>query len=176
LAEQAQKEAEEARQAEEAQKKEAEKRRIEAELAEKRAKEQEALAIQNAAAARKAEGEAKTNEERAIENAKRAERERYLATASRMAIKSKELSNDPMQEALVAQQAYLFNKKFDGYPHNSDIYSGLYYALKNNDDPLTKSLEAHKNGAARTLETHGKGNHIYSGGSDGQIIRWSYSK
>jgi WD40 repeat protein len=92
-----------------------------------------------------------------------------------MAIKSKELSNDPMQEALVAQQAYLFNKKFDGYPHNSDIYSGLYYALKNNDDPLTKSLEAHKNGAARTLETHGKGNHIYSGGSDGQIIRWSYS-
>jgi WD40 repeat protein/energy-coupling factor transporter ATP-binding protein EcfA2 len=175
IADRARLEAEDARRAEEAQKKEADLRRVQAEAAEAEAKKQRAEAERNAIAARKAEGEAKTNEERAIENAKRAERERYLATASRMAIKSKELSNDPIQEALVAQQAYLFNKKFDGYPHNSDIYSGLYYALKNNDDPLTKSLEAHKNGAARTLETHGKGNHIYSGGSDGQIIRWSYS-
>ena len=36
-------------------------------------------------------------------------------------------------------------------------------------------MEAHKNGAARALETHGKGNHIYSGGSDGKIIRWNYA-
>jgi hypothetical protein len=153
LADRARLEAEDARKAEEAQKKEAELRRAQAEVATAEAKKQRAEAERNAIAARKAEGEAKTNEERAVENAARAERERYLATASRMAIKSKELSNDPVQEALVAQQAYLFNKKFDGYPYNSDIYSGLYYALKNNDDPLTKSLEAHKNGAARTLET-----------------------
>lgn len=165
----------EARNAEAAQRAEAEKRRQQAELAEAEAKKQRAEAEKNAIAARKAEGEAKANEKLAKDNADKATRERYLATASRMAIKSKELGNDPEQEAIVAQQAYLFNKKFNGYPYNSDIYSGLYYALKNNGDPLTKSLEAHKNGAARALETHGKGNHIYSGGSDGQIIRWNYS-
>ena len=91
-----------------------------------------------------------------------------------MAIKSKELGNTLEKEALVAQQAYLFNKKYGGYIYDSDIYSGLYTALKNNDHPITKSLEAHKNGAARSLETHGQGNHIYSGGSDGSIFRWNY--
>jgi WD40 repeat protein/energy-coupling factor transporter ATP-binding protein EcfA2 len=175
LADRARIEAEDARKAEEVQRAQAEARRKEAEIAKAEADRQRIIADKNAVAARKAEGEAKTNEEKAIENARRAERERYLATASRMAIKSKELGNDPEQEAIVAQQAYLFNKKFSGYPYNSDIYSGLYYALKNNGDPLTKSLEAHKNGAARALETHGKGNHIYSGGSDGQIIRWNYA-
>jgi WD40 repeat protein len=175
LADKARREAEDARKAEEAQKLLADQRRQQAEAAEAEAKIQEARAIKNAEAARKAEGEAIVNADRATKNEAIAQRERYLAIASRMAIKSKELGNDPEQESLVAQQAYLFNKKFNGYPYNSDIYSGLYYALKNNGDPLTKSLEAHKNGAARALETHGKGNHIYSGGSDGQIIRWSYS-
>jgi WD40 repeat protein/energy-coupling factor transporter ATP-binding protein EcfA2 len=175
LAKLAQIRAEEAQKAEAAQKLLAEQRREQAEIAEAEAKKQRAEAEKNAIAARKAEGEAKANEKLAKDNADKATRERYLATASRMAIKSKELVNDPEQEAIVAQQAYLFNKKFNGYPYNSDIYSGLYYALKNNGDPLTRSLEAHKNGAARALETHGKGNHIYSGGSDGQIIRWSYA-
>jgi WD40 repeat protein len=175
IADRARREAEDARKAEEIQKQQAELRRLEAEKAKAEADRQRTIADANAVAARKAEGEATVNAERATKNAEIAQRERYLAIASRMAIKSKELGNDPEQEALVAQQAYLFNKKFNGYPYNSDIYSGLYYALKNNNDPLTLSLEAHKNGAARALETHGKGNHIYSGGSDGQIIRWSYA-
>jgi len=175
LANRARIEAEDARNAEAAQRLEAEKRRQEAEIAKAEAIKQKGLAERNEKIATEKEAEARAQEKLAKENAARAERERYLATASRMAIKSKELGNDPEQEAIVAQQAYLFNKKFNGYPYNSDIYSGLYYALKNNGDPLTKSLEAHKNGAARALETHGKGNHIYSGGSDGQIIRWSYA-
>jgi WD40 repeat protein len=108
-------------------------------------------------------------------NAERAEREKYLAAAKAMAIKSKELGNDLALEGLVAQQAYMFNKKYGGYEYNSDVYGGLYTALKNWEEPLTKSLQAHTNGAARALETHGKGNHIYSGGSDGRIIRWNYA-
>ncbi|HPW64337.1 MAG TPA: High-affnity carbon uptake protein Hat/HatR, partial [Cyclobacteriaceae bacterium] len=174
-AEKARQEAVAAQKAEEIQRAQAEARRQEAEIAKAEALKQKGLAERNEKIATEKEAEARAQEKLAKENAARAERERYLATASRMAIKSKELGNDPEQEAIVAQQAYLFNKKFNGYPYNSDIYSGLYYALKNNGDPLTRSLEAHKNGAARALETHGKGNHIYSGGSDGQIIRWSYA-
>ncbi len=173
-AEEARQLAVDAQKAEAEQRAEAEKRRQQAEIAEAEAKRQEALAITNAAAARKAEGEAKANEKLANDNAAKAERERYLALAKAMAIKSKELGNSVSLEALVAQQAYIFNKKYGGYAYNSDVYGGLYAALKNTNDPLTKSLEAHKNGAARTLETHGKGNHIYSGGSDGKIIRWNY--
>lgn len=173
----------------------AEQKRIRAEKAEADALYQRGLALENEAKAKKneeeanrqkleaqrqeaiakeQEAEAKRQEGIAKDNAEKAKRERYLATAKAMAIKSKELGNDPVLESLVAQQAYIFNKKFNGYKYDTDIYGGLYTALKNNDHPLTKSLEAHTNGAARALETHGKGNHIYSGGSDGKIIRWNY--
>jgi len=153
----------------------AEQKRIRAEKAEADAIIQRGKAETSAKIALENEAEAKRQEEIANENALRAQRERYLATAKAMAIKSKELNYNKQLEAIVAQQAYLFNKKYNGYIYDSDIYGGLYTALKNNDHPLTKSLEAHKNGAARALETNGKGNHIYSGGSDGRIFRWNYS-
>ncbi|HNT50230.1 MAG TPA: High-affnity carbon uptake protein Hat/HatR, partial [Cyclobacteriaceae bacterium] len=164
-----------AREAEALQREEAEKRRVQAELAEAEAKKQKAQADLNAIAARKAEGEANANAERADRNAERAEREKYLAAAKAMAIKSKELGNDLALEGLVAQQAYVFNKKYGGYEYNSDVYGGLYTALKNWEEPLTKSLQAHTNGAARVLKTSDKGNVIYSGGSDGRIIRWNFA-
>ena len=167
--------AEAAQAAEAKQRAEAEKRRVQAELAEAEAKRQREQADKNAIAARKAEGEANANAERADRNAERAEREKYLAAAKAMAIKSKELGNDLALEGLVAQQAYMFNKKYGGYEYNSDVYGGLYTALKNWEEPLTKSLQAHTNGAARVLKTSDKGNVIYSGGSDGRIIRWNFA-
>ncbi|HEY0741726.1 MAG TPA: High-affnity carbon uptake protein Hat/HatR [Chryseosolibacter sp.] len=101
-----------------------------------------------------------------------ARRARYIAQAKAMAVKSKEINNVE-QQSLVAQHAYLFNTAWQGYQYDNDIYNGLYFALKKNDHPLTKSLEGHKSGAARALVTKVAGNHIYSGGSDGKIIRWS---
>ena len=164
---------EQARQADLARKR-AEEEQIRAQKAEAEAIEQKKKADINALAARKAENEAKENADAATKAKNEAQKQRYLAQAKAMAIKSKELGNTPDKEALVAQQAYLFNKKYGGYIYDSDIYGGLYTALKNNDHPITKSLEAHKNGAARALETNGKGNHIYSGGSDGSLFRWNY--
>ncbi len=145
----------------------AEEKRKRAEIAERDARVQKEIALQE-------KDKAEVSEKSAIAARNDAQKQRYLATAKAMAIKSKELGNTLEKEALVAQQAYLFNKKYGGYTYDSDIYGGLYTALKNNDHPITKSLEAHKNGAARAVETHGKGNHIYSGGSDGRIFRWSY--
>ncbi|HEY5826518.1 MAG TPA: High-affnity carbon uptake protein Hat/HatR, partial [Cyclobacteriaceae bacterium] len=177
--------------------KEAEIARDQALIAEANAKEQKLLADQNAELAKKNEALAKIQQSRAEKNekiaidkeaeakrqeaeAKRQEaesrRREYLATAKAMAIKSKELKNDPEQEALLAQQAYNFNSANDGYPYDNDIYGGLYDALKNqpNPHPLTKSLEGHNN-AVRSLVTDAKGNRIYSGGSEGKIIQWNYS-
>lgn len=129
-------------------------------------------AKRNAQRAQTNEALAKEQERIAIRNAAEALRQRYIAQAKAMAVKSKEL-NDPEQEALIAQQAFKFNSEHEGYIYDNDIYNGLYVALKKYEHPLTKSLEAHERGAARALVTRVAGNHIYSGGSDGKIIRWT---
>ena len=97
-----------------------------------------------------------------------------------MALKSLELGSELELEGLLAQQAYIFNSQYGGEEYDNDIYNGLYYALRNNDHPLTHSLPeskadgaGHEYGAARALVTHKGDDDIYSGGSDGKIIRWN---
>ncbi|HZY80655.1 MAG TPA: High-affnity carbon uptake protein Hat/HatR, partial [Cyclobacteriaceae bacterium] len=137
------------------------------------AKRQERVALTNEKKAVAAQALAEKNEKAAVESEARAQAERYRAIAKAMAIKSKELGNNPEQEALLAQQAHNFNDTYDGYVYDNDIYNGLFRALANNGDPMTLSLEGHLKGAARALETRVNSNHIYSGGSDGRIIRWT---
>jgi WD40 repeat protein len=130
-------------------------------LQKKLAEQNAVLAEQNAALAQKAE--------------RAANRARYLAQAKAMAVKSKELFNDPDQQALVAQQAYRFNDEYEGSPYDNDIYNGLYRALDNPkfNDELTRNLKGHERGAARALITRVESKEIYSGGSDGSILRWT---
>ena len=160
-------EAEQKRQAELA-RQDAELKRIRAEEAERdakiqrnRAEEKEALAVQR-------EGEA-------IAANKESLRQRYLAIAKAMALKSKELDNDIEEQSLLAQQAFNFNTQYGGDPFDNDVYNGLFYALKSRKHKLTKSLQGHDKGGARALDTRKNSNHIYSGGSDGKIIQWHSS-
>lgn len=162
-------------------KQEADAQRLLAEQNEKLAKEQEAEALKQRGIALANEKTAKANEQLANENAKAAriaeadaKRRRYLAQAKAMALKSQELTNDAELESLLAQQAYHFNSSHDGEEYDNDIYNGLLQALRTNDHPLTKSLVGHDLGAARAMVTMAKDNNIYSGGSDGKIIRWKY--
>jgi WD40 repeat protein len=175
---------------------EAEKQRIEAEKAkdlavtnEELAKaqkiiadEQRLKALQNEKIANLERERAEINERNADEQRKVAvvaknesDQRRYIAISKAMAIKSKELENDKEQQSLLAQQAYNFNTQFGGYSYDNDIYNGLFYALKNQDHPLTKSLQGHQKGGARALDTRKNSNFIYSGGADGMIIQWSFS-
>jgi WD40 repeat protein len=131
------------------------------------AKRQEAKALESAAEARKQEALARQAQANA-------EKLRYQAIAKAMGLKSVELI-DPSQKAAVAQQAYNFNAKYGGYVYENDIYGGLVRALADNKDPLTASLEGHKDGAVRDLETKKGSSHIYSAGSDGKILRWSHN-
>lgn len=176
-AEQARADAVKAQEAEAEQRAAAEQRRLEAEAAEARAREQEQLAVKNAKLAQDNEQQARIAEAEAKRQEEEARRRRYLSIAKSMAIKSMDLSNDPEQEALIAQQAFNFNSTNGGYEFDNDIYRGLYYALKNQPEshPLTKSLEGHTNGAARAMVTRPGIEQIYSGGSDGKIIEWIYS-
>ena len=149
---------------------------------EKKAKAQEKRANDAADLARRREIEAKAAAEEAKRQEGIAQRERYLAVAKAISIKSKELNNDPEQQALIAETGYLFNKMYKGYAYEDDIYNGLYYALKNQvvnketgerGDPITQNLKGHEQGAARSLVTHARSKQIYSAGSDGRILRWT---
>lgn len=134
----------------------------------------------NAERARKNEETAKRNEDLAkeqqalaIKNAEESQRQKYIAFAKAMAIKSKEL-NDIELQALLAQQAYLFNTKYNGYPYDDAIYNGLHEALKEYGHPLTANLVGHAQGSCRSLVIHRPGKTLYSGGSDGRILQWKY--
>ncbi len=118
----------------------------------------------------KAKDAAVASEKKAIEAKRDADRRRYLSIAKSIALKSRQL-NDTVQQSLLAQQAYNFNKKYDGYVYDDDIYNGLYAALEKNSHPLTLSLAGHTK-AARALVTSVKTNSLYSGGSDGKIFQW----
>lgn len=174
-------EADKQRIAAEAARKEADEQRIKAEENEKlaqanaeKARLEAIRAERNAEIAKQNEVTAKANEQRAIIARADANRRRYLAQAKAMALKSQELTSDPELESLLAQQAYLFNTANDGEPYDNDIYNGLLQALRTNEHPLTKSLLGHDLGAARALVTLAKDDNIYSGGSDGKIIRWKH--
>ncbi|QOI98635.1 MAG: High-affnity carbon uptake protein Hat/HatR [Flammeovirgaceae bacterium] len=165
-------EAEQRAAAEEA-KKQAEQNAEEARRQEAEAKRQEELARQNQRKAEENELKANLNAEAARRAEADARNKRYVAQAKAMALKSQELNNDLSLEAALAQQAYYFNKDHGGEEYDNDIYNGLFYALRNTNHPLTESLRGHEYGAARALVTHRSDADIYSGGSDGKIIRWN---
>ncbi|MBL7834323.1 MAG: High-affnity carbon uptake protein Hat/HatR [Cyclobacteriaceae bacterium] len=176
-------------------KEEADRQRIAAVAAKEEADRQKQLAILSEAEAKKQEAEAlkqkgfaeqnakiaKSNELQAKENERQANiaradatRRSYLSQAKAMALKSKELSSEPELQSLLAQQAYQFNTKYEGEEYDDDIYNGLLAALRTRDHGLTKSLIGHELGAARALITLAKDDNIYSGGSDGKIIKWKH--
>lgn len=168
----------------EKQKSEAEKQRDLATRNEEIAKQQKARADEERKNAEIQEELAKKNEKIAEDQRQQAvlakndaEQRRYLATGKAMAIKSKDIPDSELQ-ALLAQHAYKFNQEYKGYPYDNDIYNGLFYALKSQlegkGDPLTRNLEGHENAACRSLVTDRTTGYIYSGGTDGRILRWTY--
>ena len=181
VAEEKQREAERAQLAEAEQRKQAdqarldaEQRRLQAEAAQQEAELQKDRANRSADLAIRREQEAKESEEKAVQAREASQRLRYISIAKAMAIKSKELNSDPEQQSLLAQQAYNFNTAHNGYAYDNDVYNGLFYALRSQNHPLTRSLEGHLKGGARALEARRNHEFIYSGGSDGKIIQWRF--
>jgi WD40 repeat protein/energy-coupling factor transporter ATP-binding protein EcfA2 len=170
------------------QKKKAEAASIEATLQRDRAVESEALAKKNEERANTESARAKSEEAKALEakqlaeaNAEKARVEearalqkQYIATAKAMALKSVEIP-DPELQGLMAQQAFKFNKEHDGYKYDDAIYNGLHEALEKFNHALTLNLQGHDKGSARSLVIHVPSKQLYSGGSDGRILRWTYN-
>ncbi len=145
------------------------------------ADQQRELAVKNELKAKDEEKKANIARDNAEKSAKEAREQRaiaqqkqYIATAKAMALKSVEIPDRELQ-ALLAQQAYNFNHSHDGYVYDDAIYNGLHEALESYDDPLTLNLKGHDNGSCRSLIIHNPTKKLFSGGSDGRILRWTYT-
>jgi hypothetical protein len=170
------------------QRKEAVSAREQADINAELARKQEALAKENAIKAelnatrarneeqraKKAQNEAEVSAEAARVARSIAEQKQYIATAKAMALKSVEIPDREL-EALLAQQAYNFNHDHDGYKYDDAVYNGLHEALEKYNHPLTLNLKGHDNGSCRSLVIHNASKKLYSGGSDGRILRWTYT-
>ena len=111
--------------------------------------------------------------ERALERATtaeaRAKAEQMRTIASSMAVKSVQ-TDSTSRKALLAQQAYNFHDRYNGNPHDDYIYQGLYYAVKSLEGNAFNQLVGHS-ANVRAIASHA--GHMYSAGSDGNIIRWN---
>ncbi len=128
----------------------------------KLAEEQKALALLN-------EQKAKESQTRAERAQTDANRQRYLSIAQAMAVKSLQIL-DTNTKALVAQQAFKYNRDFQGNPHSHDVYDGLYYAVKFLYHDYHNSLKGHSD-AVRGVAFAPNGE-LYTAGSDGKVLKW----
>lgn len=145
------------------------------------AKRQSIIAQRNAEEAKKQEAEAKKQKEEADVQRVAAEvakdnalKLRMLSIAQSMAVKSVSMSRKSERQALIAYQAYLFNKDNGGEEHSADVYNGLYSTLKSLNEESYNNLIGHT-AAVRSLEFTPGGNGLYSTGSDGKILKWNLS-
>ena len=131
---------------------------------EKEAKDQRTLAEENAEIARQERIEAEKARQEAL-------RQRMISIAQSMAVKSQQISDNIQLKGLIAYQAYLFNKEFNGPSHNPDVFLSLYYALKSLKGQTFNALNGH-NGAVMDIDFIPGTNEMFSTGGDGKILKW----
>lgn len=114
----------------------------------------------------KARNEAEENEKEALKLLR-------LSVAQSMAARSLQL-NDPHLKARIAQQAYNFNTSYEGDPYDGTIYEGLYDAAKKLKGNSFNQLKGHKS-AVRSMVFDRKGGRLFTTGSDGKLLRWTWN-
>ncbi len=162
----------------------AEKNRVVALFKSQISEQQKLLAIQQAAEAtkksetfKKEKEESQKTAEKAIEEQNVTEKEknleftkRILAIAQTMAGKASQVE-DKNLKGLLAYQAYLFNRDYDGQVDQPDIFNALYNALTGFNGDKFNGLQGHE-GAVRSLAFLPGTSAFFSSGGDGKILRW----
>ncbi len=145
----------------------------EKELAFQRAEEE----AQRSATYQQQKEEAEKTAEKAIEQQSATEKEKIqelkkkmLSISQTMAVKATQLE-DRNLKGLLAQQAYLFNKDYDGQPDHPDIYNALYNALESFNGNRYNNYAGHE-GQVKALAFIPGSTTFYSSGGDGKILRW----
>lgn len=150
----------------------AEKQRKIADLNANLARENETLANIQKDSATRAKERALTNEQIARQEREKALQLRMLSIGKAMSIKSLQAQSEKDLQSLLAYQAYLFNKKYNGIENDADIYAGLYNVARRTSGTGYRSFKGH-NGEIRSIAYVPGKNEFFTSGSDGQIIKWS---
>jgi len=171
IAEEKQREAEQARERMREALLEAERQRVLAQEQFEIANQQRGIAEDQKVAAQKAKSEAEQQYERAETNYNLANKLLYQSVAQSMAVKSLNIEEDNLK-GLLAQQAFQFNKKYEGRVYDPYIYDGLYYATSQLKGQSFSTLPiAHRN-AVRDIVLTNSGK-IYTTGTSGRVIEAS---
>jgi WD40 repeat protein len=124
------------------------------------------LAEQNAIQAR--EDQTKAEREKSLELKKR-----ILTVAQAIAAKSAQV-DDPNLKALLAYQAYQFNRDYQGNEYDPDVYSGLYRTLVTFKGKNFNAFKGHE-GAVKSVAFLPDKPVFFSAGADGKVLRWDLS-
>jgi len=108
----------------------------------------------------------------AMEERDGTQRLRMLSVSKSMSLRSLQLKDQKDLQALLAYQAYLFNKKNNGPDNDADIYAGLYNVALQNGSKNYKSFKGH-NGDIRSIAFIPGKNEFFTSGNDGKILKWS---
>ncbi len=95
---------------------------------------------------------------------------RMLSTAQNLAIKANQ-TEDRNLKALLAYQAYLFNRDYSGATDPPDIYDALYKSLGAFNGDNYNGLTGHE-GAVRSVVFLPSSSVFYSTGGEGKVLRW----
>lgn len=121
--------------------------------------------------------ESEKTAEKAIEQQTVTEKEKNLEFQKRMLSIAQTMSGKVSQvddrnlKGLLAYQAFLFNRDYDGQADHPDIYSALYHALAGFNGENYNGMQGH-DGAIRYMAFLPGSNVFYSSGVDGKILRW----
>lgn len=113
---------------------------------------------------------AKQNEEIAIAGKNEALRQRMISIGRSMSVKSLQMKGEKDLQALLAYQAYIFNKKNGGLENDADIYTGLYNVARQYGNVNCRTFS--HDGIKSIAFVPGK-NEFYTAGSDFQVRKWS---
>jgi len=138
------------------------------------ANEQRDIAESQKIAAQEAKNVAEQEYDRAEKNYNLANKLLYQSVAQSMAVKSLNIEDNNLK-ALLAQQAYMFNKKYEGRTYDPYIYDGLYYATDQLRGKVFSTLPINHRNAIRSLVFAHSGDQFYSTGTAGVIKKSSLS-
>ncbi len=133
-------------------------------------KTQEAIVATDSANQQRIRADEKTEDAIRFQNL--ADRYFYIQLAQSMAVKSVQVENDTLQ-ALLAKQAFEFNKEYKGKLHDPYIYNGLYNAVSKLKGRRFNTVSAHRD-AVKSIAISKRKDEIFSTGSDGTIKSFAF--
>jgi WD40 repeat protein len=100
------------------------------------------------------------------------QRLRMISIAKSMSLRSLQMPELKDLQTLLAYQAYLFNKKNNGFANDADIYLGLYTVAKQYGNVNYKTFTGH-NGQIKSVAFVPGKKEFFTSGSDGKVLKWN---